>query len=59
MPIRRKYRGADSPFVARITHVNYDGAVGDVTTPDGCWDIVFRKRRGATFVVDSLTTLAD
>lgn len=53
MPIRRRYRAADSPFVERITHVVYDGAAGDVTTPDGCWDIVFRKRRGALQVLQT------
>jgi hypothetical protein len=53
MPIRRRYRGADSPFVERITHVMYDGEAGDVTTPDGCWDIVFRGRRGALEVLQT------
>lgn len=46
MPIRRRHRGADSPFIERVTHVVYDQAAGGVTTPDGCWDIVFRRRRG-------------
>jgi hypothetical protein len=53
MPIRRRHRDADSPFVERITHVVYDGAAGDITTPDGCWDIVFRRRRGAIEVLQT------
>lgn len=53
MPIRRTQRSADSDLVERITHVVYDGAAGDVTTPDGCWDIVFRKRRGVSQVLQT------
>jgi len=57
VPIRRRERAADSPlagrFVERITHVVYDGATGGVTTPDGCWDIVFRRRRGALQVLQT------
>lgn len=53
MPIHRRYRAADSPFIERVTHVVYDGAAGDVTTPDGCWDIVFRRRRGAVEVLQT------
>lgn len=53
MPILRKRRNADSPFVERVTHVSYDGDAGDVTTPDGCWDIVFRRRRGALQVLQT------
>src|SRR5215831_11093707 len=53
MPIIRRHRGADSPFVEHITHVTYDGMAGDLTTPDGCWDIVFRKRRGVLQVLQT------
>jgi hypothetical protein len=53
MPIRRRHRKADSPFVERISHVVYDGAAGGLTTPDGCWDIVFRRRRGAMEVLQT------
>jgi len=53
MPIHRRYRSADSPFIERVTEVVYDGDAGDVTTPDGCWDIVFRRRRGALEVLQT------
>lgn len=53
MPIRRRHRASDSPFVERITQVVYDGDAGDVTTPDGCWDIVFRRRRGVLEVLQT------
>ncbi len=57
MPLHRRQRGSDSSFVESfvegITHVAYDGAAGGVTTPDGCWDIVFRKRRGALQVLQT------
>lgn len=53
MPIRGRHRNADSPFVERITHVTYDGAGGGWTTPDGCWDFVFRRRRGATQILQT------
>jgi hypothetical protein len=42
----RKVRGADSPFIERITHVTYGSKVDDVTTPDGCWDIVVMRHGG-------------
>jgi len=53
MAIHHRDRGADSPFVERITHVAYDGAGGGWTTPDGCWDFVFRRRRGATQILQT------
>src|SRR5581483_8768218 len=53
MPIHRRFRAADSPFVDRITYVVYDGAADDVTTPDGCWDIVLRTRRGERQVLQT------
>ena len=40
MTVRREERASDSPLVARITHVRYGRDTRDVTTPDGCWDIV-------------------
>ena len=39
-------RLADSPFVQRITQVRFAGVDGGVTTPDGCWDLVFLRMRG-------------
>jgi len=42
----RKIRGSDSPYVERITHVSYGSKVDDVTTPDGCWDIVVMRHAG-------------
>jgi hypothetical protein len=46
MSARREERDSDSPLVARITHVRYDRDTHDVTTPDGCWDIVVMKVGG-------------
>jgi hypothetical protein len=46
MSARREERASDSPLVARITRVRYQGDTRDVTTPDGCWDIVVMKVRG-------------
>jgi hypothetical protein len=46
MNLRRKERASDAPFVARITHVTYEHDTLDLTTPDGCWDLVVRKVRG-------------
>ena len=51
--IRREERGADSPFVERVTHVRYDRTVDDWTTPDGCWDIVIRRLRGRVEVLQT------
>jgi hypothetical protein len=42
----RKVRGSDSSFIQRITHVTYGSKVDDVTTPDGCWDIVVMRHAG-------------
>ncbi len=53
MPIRRRERSADSPLVERIAHVAYDSASGGWTTPDGCWDFVFRRRRNAVQVLQT------
>jgi hypothetical protein len=52
-PIQRQTRGSDSPFVERITRVTYDATVEDISTPDGCWDLVIRKRRGEVGVLQT------
>jgi hypothetical protein len=49
----RSERGADSPFVERVTRVVFDGDEGDVTTPDGCWDIVIMRRKGEATVLQT------
>jgi hypothetical protein len=46
MSVRREERPSDSPLVARITHVSYGRDTDDVTTPDGCWDLVVMKVNG-------------
>jgi hypothetical protein len=46
MSVVRKIRGSDSPFVERVTQVVYGSTVNDVTTPDGCWDILVQRHRG-------------
>jgi Helix-turn-helix domain len=56
--ITRRRRDADSPLVAAITHVTYGApAVGelqpDVTLPDGLWDIVVLRHRGAVDVLQT------
>jgi hypothetical protein len=53
MPLLRQERGADSPFVERVTRVVFDGAGGGVTTPDGCWDIVIMRRHGRVSVLQT------
>lgn len=47
----RKVRGADSPFIERVTHVSYGSKVDDFTTPDGCWDIVVMRHRGRVAIL--------
>jgi hypothetical protein len=49
--VLRKTRGSDSPFVERITHVSYGSKVEDVTTPDGCWDIVVMRHGGRVAIL--------
>jgi len=49
--VSRKVRGSDSAFVERITHVSYGGKADDVTTPDGCWDIVVMRHRGRVAIL--------
>jgi hypothetical protein len=46
MKVARRTRGSDSPFVERITHVTYGEKLDDVTTPDGCWDLVVQRHAG-------------
>lgn len=46
MSALRCERASDSPFVARITHVRYERDTQDLTTPDGCWDLVVRTVGG-------------
>lgn len=53
MPIIRQERGADSPLVERVTRVVFDGDDADVTTPDGCWDIVIMRQRGRVSVLQT------
>ena len=47
----RTQRAADCDFIREITHVAYDADATDVSTPDGGWDLVFMKRRGAVQVL--------
>jgi hypothetical protein len=42
----RQERGTDSPLVERITRVQFHGDARDVTTPDGCWDLVMIRQKG-------------
>jgi AraC-like DNA-binding protein len=53
MPILRQERGADSPLVDRVSRVVFDGHDVDVTTPDGCWDIVIMRRQGQASVLQT------
>jgi hypothetical protein len=53
MSMRRDERGSDSPLVARITRVGYDRDTVDVTTPDGCWDLVVMKVRGRLLMLQT------
>lgn len=53
MPIVRQERGADSPLVERVTRAVFDGDDLDVSTPDGCWDIVIMRQRGRVSVLQT------
>src|SRR5690625_1523888 len=53
MGIYRRERGAASTLIERVEHVVYDGAAGGVTMPDGCWDLVIRRRRGAVEILQT------
>jgi hypothetical protein len=50
---RTRARASDSPLVERITHVSYERACHDVTTPDGCWDIVVQRIEGRVVVLQT------
>jgi hypothetical protein len=51
MAIVRERRTSDSDLVQWVTRGTYvASAIADVTVPDGCWDFVFRIRRGRTEV---------
>src|SRR5437868_3034325 len=53
MTARREHRGSDSPLVERITHVVYEARTEELSTPDGCWDIVVMRRGGRTSVLQT------
>jgi Helix-turn-helix domain len=53
MPNTRLERAADSSLVERITCVTYDEPTRELSTPDGCWDIVVMRRRGITLVLQT------
>lgn len=53
MAILRQERGADSRLVDRVSRVLFDGQGADVTTPDGCWDIVIMRRLGQVSVLQT------
>jgi hypothetical protein len=53
MPILRQERAADSPLIERVTRVVFDGDDCDVTTPDGCWDIVVMRQQGRVSVLQT------
>ena len=53
MSLELDERPADSPFVQRITHVRFAGTGGGVTTPDGCWDLVFLRMRGCVVALQT------
>jgi hypothetical protein len=53
MPILRQERAADSPLIERVTRVVFDGDDCDVTTPDGCWDVVVMRRQGRVSVLQT------
>jgi hypothetical protein len=52
MSVRRE-RASDSSLVARITHVSYDRDTHDLTTPDGCWDLVVMTVQGRVQVLQT------
>lgn len=51
MSVVRKVRGSDSPFIERIAHVSYGSKIDDVTTPDGCWDLVVMRHAGRVAIL--------
>jgi hypothetical protein len=53
MALARQERSADSPLVERVTRVVFEGDDADVTTPDGCWDIVIMRHQGRVSVLQT------
>jgi hypothetical protein len=53
VPLHRQERNADSPLVERVARVVFDGESSDVTTPDGCWDIVIMRHQGQVSVLQT------
>jgi hypothetical protein len=51
--LERDERPSDSPLVERIMHTRFVGEGGDVTTPDGCWDLVVLRLKGRTQVLQT------
>jgi AraC-like DNA-binding protein len=47
---RRAVRDSDSPFVERVTRVVYESSIDELSTPDGCWDIVIVNGPASTVV---------
>ena len=50
---RRRQRASDSPLVQHVTEVEYGAPTRELSTPDGCWDIVVMRRGGDTFVLQT------
>jgi hypothetical protein len=48
MTSTRLERAADSPFLERVTYVEYEEDTRELTTPDGCWDIDVRTLSAVT-----------
>src|SRR3954462_4921743 len=53
MAQRCQVRASDSPLVERITQVSYDAHVEELSTPDGCWDIVVMRRARQTTILQT------
>ena len=53
MSVRREERPSESPLVARVTRVTYQGDWRGWTTPDGCWDLIVRKVSGRVHVLQT------
>lgn len=53
MPLIRQERGADSPWVERVTRVVSTARTEDVTTPDGCWDLVMTRHQAQVSVLQT------
>ena len=53
MIVRRVRRASDSPFIAAISVVSYEGQAPDSTVPDGMWDIVVQRHAGTVAVMQT------